>query len=214
MNCAQTAIKSRYLAIVFLLLAMTKTAATNAVPITIEPDNYADGQVLNTISPFVTLSTAVLPSNNPTFDVVAYTDTPGASTGSKVFAHGGGVTFWADIRKLRMDFLVPVTSISLDYIARGFFDNSYAGRLEAYSAAGTLLTSDDTALLFGGQHEMMTVTAPNIAYALAYPPLDPFGDLDHLQFTAVPEPGSLLMLVATAPAAFTFRRRRKSCQSY
>jgi len=196
------------LALAFLSLTTTSIAAPLLV--TIEPDAYAHQQVLNTVSPYVTLSTAVPPSNDPTFAVVAYTDAAGASTGTKVFAHGGGIPFWADIRKLRMDFHVPVTSISLDCIASGFFSNSYAGRLEAYSAAGVLLTSDDTNLLVGGQHETMTVTAPTIAYALAYPPLDPFGDLDHLQFSAVPEPTTLLMLAASPLAALTLRRRSKT----
>jgi len=197
------------LALVFLCLTTTGIAAPLLV--TIEPDAYAHQQVLNTVSPYVTLTTAVPPSNDPTpFAVVAYTDAAGASTGTKVFAHGGGIPFWADIRKLRMDFHAPVTSVSLDFIADGFFGNSYAGRLEAYSAAGVLLTSDDTALLAGGQHETMTVTAPVIAYALAYPPLDPFGDLDHLQFSVVPEPATLVMLATVPLAALTLRRRPKT----
>jgi hypothetical protein len=94
-----------------------------------------------------------------------------------------------------------------------FFGNSYTGRLEAYSAVGVLLASDETASLVGGQHETMTVTAPNIAYALAYPPADPFGDLDHLQFSAVPEPSTLLLLATSVLTTFTFRRRPKTSKT-
>ena len=109
-----------------------------------------------------------------------------------------------------MVFFVPVTSISIDYIASGFFDRSYSGRLEAYTQHNVLVASYNTALLKGGQHETMTVSAPNITYALAYPPLDPFGDLDHLQFTVVPEPATLLMLATIPIAALTLRRRTKT----
>jgi hypothetical protein len=185
-------------------------AVSAPLSITIEPDNYADAQSLASVSPFVTLSTAVPPSNNPTFDVVAFTDGAGASTGTKVFAHGGGIPFWNTSRILRMDFNAAVTSISLDYTSSGFFDDRYAGRLEAYSAADILLASDDTALLAGGQHETMTLAAPDIKYALAYPPTDPFGDLDHLQFTVVPEPTACMLLLASTLTTLTGRRRNKS----
>jgi hypothetical protein len=197
---------------VAVLFAGLSIPAAFAAPfsVTIEPDNYADAQSLESVSPFVTLSTAVPPSNNPTFDVVAYTDAAGASSGVKVFAHAGGIPFWNTTRMLRMDFNTAVTTISLDYTPSGFFNDRYAGRLEAYSSAGILLASDDTALLAGGLHETMTVAAPNIKYALAYPPVDPFGDLDHLQFTIVPEPTACVLLLTSTLSTLTGRRRNKS----
>jgi hypothetical protein len=210
MNTTSNRSQSSRLLIALAFLPLTTTSVAASLLVTIEPDNYADSQKLNTISPFVVLSTAVPPSNVGTFDVLAYIDAAGASTGTKVFAQGPGVPFWNDTRKLRMDFLAPVSSVSLDYIASGFFDNSYAGRLEAYSTQNVLLASDDTALLTGGQHKTMIVSAPKIAYALAYPPLDPFGDLDHLQFSVVPEPATLLMLATGPLAALTLRRRPKT----
>lgn len=174
----------------------------------IEPDDFADHQVLNHVSPHVTLSTGAFDDNRPTFDVVAFIDEDDTSTGSKVFAHGGGIPFWNDGRTFRMDFHSLVTSVSIDYIASGFFDNLYTGRLEAYSPSGTLLDSYTTAPLAEGRFETMTVSAPAIAYALAYPPDDPFGDLDHLRFT-VPEPSALAFLgvAALLLASRTGRRR-------
>jgi hypothetical protein len=110
-----------------------------------------------------------------------------------------------------MDFLSQTSAVSVDYIASGFFSELYVGRLEAYSAGGTLLDVDETAPLAGGQFATMTVRAPQIAYALAYPPEDPFGDLDFLRFT-VPEPAALsLALVGATMCGVGFRRRsRKS----
>ena len=179
-------------AAVALLIGPLVQAAWPVGPISqqivIEPDNYAHQQLLNTISPQVTLSTGAFDDNRPTFDVVAYTDPADASTGTNVFAHAGGIPFWNTNRTFRMDFHSPVTDIRLDYIASGFFDNLYRGRLEAYSPAGVLVDSYLTAPLSEGQFETMSVHAPQIAWALAYPPEDPFGDLDNLRFTAVPEP--------------------------
>jgi hypothetical protein len=108
-----------------------------------------------------------------------------------------------------MDFHSPVTHISLDFIASGFFSNSYRGRLEAYSPAGVLVDSDLTAPLAEGQFETMSVHAPQIAWALVYPPEDPFGDLDNLRFTAVPEPATaLLSTVLIGCTSMLLRRRR------
>jgi hypothetical protein len=178
--------------------------------IVIEPDEFAHQQVLNNVSPHVTLSTGAFDDNRPTFDVVAYTDAPGATTGTKVFAHGGGIPFWVSFRTFRMDFHSPVTDISIDYKPSGFQGNHYRGRLEAYSPAGVLLSSYLTAPLAGGQFETMTVHAPRIAWALAYPPEDPFGDLDNLRFTVVPEPGTLLVMASAGGGVIFTRRRRQA----
>jgi hypothetical protein len=199
-------------AVLALLVGPWVQAAWSVGPIAqqilIEPDNYAHQQLLNTTSPHVTLSTGAFDDNRPTFDVVAYTEPADASTGTKVFAHAGGIPFWNTNRTFRMDFHSLVTDISLDYIASGFFDNLYRGRLEAYSPAGVLVDSYLTAPLAEGQFETMSVNAPQIAWALAYPPEDPFGDLDNLRFTAVPEPATaLLAAIAVGPSGLVRRRR-------
>jgi hypothetical protein len=176
-------------------------------PINIEPDNYAHMQVLDTISPHVTLSTGAFSDNRPTFTVGAFTDPVGASTGTKVFAHAAGIPFWNANRTFRMDFHSVVTSIQLDYIGSGFQGNLYRGRLDAFSSTGALLDSYLTAPLGEHQIETMTVAAPQIAYALAYPPEDPFGDLDNLRFTVVPEPTAAALAGLAAWAGLLARRR-------
>jgi hypothetical protein len=178
----------------------------------IEPDDFADDQLLDNVSPHVTISTGAFSDFRPTFSVYATDDPDGASTGIRVFSHSG-IPFWNDGRALRMDFHSLVTDIQLDYIASGFFDDLYTCRLEAYSSAGVLLDSYTTAPLAEAQVETMSVSAPQISYALAYPTEDPFGDLDALSFTVVPEPGTLLLggtflsMLVASPAGRLRRRR-------
>jgi hypothetical protein len=197
-----------------LLVGPLAHAAWSALPVgrefVIEPDDYAHMQVLDTISPHVTLSTGAFDDNRPTFTVGAFTDADGASTGTKVFAHAAGIPFWTTFRTFRMDFHSLVTSIQLDYIGSGFQGNSYRGRLDAYSSAGVLLDSYLTAPLGEGQFETMVVDAPQIAWALAYPPEDPFGDLDYLRFNVVPEPGTVLLAGIVACGGMLRRRRPTS----
>jgi hypothetical protein len=204
----------RSAATIAVLLVPYTQSAWSAPPVgrefVVEPDDYAHAQELNTISPHVTLSTGAFSDNRPTFDVVSYTDAADASTGTKVFAHAGGIPFWNTNRTFRMDFHSLVTRIQLDYVGSGFFDNSYQGRLEAYSSTGVLLDSYLTAPLAEGQFETMTVEAPQIAWALAYPPEDPFGDLDYLRFTVVPEPGTVALVALAAWGGVFVRRRRSS----
>lgn len=160
--------------------------------VVIEPDDFPDGTVLNDVAPsVVTLSTGAFSDNRPTFDITAATDAADASTGVKVFAHAG-VRFFSTGRTFRMDFPQPPRRIELDYISSGFASELYLGRIEGYDTAGNLVAFDETALLASGQSEALSLSAPGIAYALAFPPEDPFGDFDFLRIT-VPEPGSLGM---------------------
>jgi hypothetical protein len=189
-----------------------RAAAVGLIQVEVEPDDYTDGTILDNVSPWVTLSTGAFSDNRPTFSVQAKIDASAASTGTKVFAHSG-IAFWNTSRTFRMDFHAPATSVSVDYIASGFFSRVHTGRLEAYSSSGSLLGFYETAPLAGAQHETMTVSVPGIAYALAYPPVDPFGDMDHLRFTVVPEPNSAGMMVAAgggcAGLATVVARRRR-----
>lgn len=180
--------------------------ASASTVVVIEPDDYPDGTVLNTVSPWVTLSTGAFGDNRPTFDVTAVTESSlgHPSTGVKVFAHSAGVPFFNSDRSFRMDFDAPPQRIEVDYIASGFSSESYLGRLEAYSAAGNLLGAVETALLSEGQIGTLSLSTPGIAYAVAYPPDDPFGDFDYLRIT-VPEP-ACLTLVAVGAALGAPRR--------
>lgn len=192
-----------------LILACTTSGLAQTV-LVIEPDDFADGTLLNTrFLPVVELSTGAFSDNRPTFDVRS-SDQGGlghASTGDRVFSHAGGIGFWSSIRTFRMDFPTPPQSIEIDYISSGFSDESYQGRLEAYNSAGVLLDFTETALLAEGQFETLALSTPGIAYALAYPPTDPFGDLDNLRIT-IPEPASIVLLASLMASANAARRRR------
>jgi hypothetical protein len=176
-------------------MGLIVSQAACATPITIEPDDYATGTVLDNVSPWVTLSTAVPPNNVATFSVWASETTSGtpapSSTGTKTFSHVG-IPFWNTSRILRMDFHEFVDEIKLDYISSGSLPAAI-GRIEAYSWNNILLAVDETAPLGDNQFETLSVAAPQIAYAFAYPPADPFGGFDNLRFNVVPEPGAMVL---------------------
>lgn len=175
--------------------------------IVVEPDDYADGTVLDNISPYLTLSTGAFSDNRPTFEVRA-SDEGGlghASTGSKVFSHAGGIGFWNASRTFRVDFSFTPELIEIDYIASGNAAPT-VGRLEAYSAAGVLLDAVETSPLLEAEFETLRLAVPGAAYALAYPPVDPFGDLDNLRIT-VPEPTAVALLGLSLLTVGTSRRR-------
>lgn len=191
-----------------LVAALTCAVATAKASQTyvVEPDNYVNGTVLNNVLPFVTLSTGAFSDNRPTFDVTAETVGVGAtaSTGSKVFAHVG-IPFWNTNRTFRMDFAAAPEAIEIDYIASGHLSQSFAGRLEGYAANGNLIAAVETPLLAEDQFATLVLNAPGVAYALAYPPLDPFGRLDNLRIV-IPEPVTFY-LVATGLLLLPQRRR-------
>lgn len=200
------------LAVGYLLgISLLLPPASNATPITIEPDDYAAGTVLDNVSPWVTLSTAVPPKNVATFSVWTSETTTGtpapASTGTKTFSHVG-IPFWSTSRILRMDFHEFVDEIKLDYISSGSVTGA-VGRIEAYSWNNILLAVDETAPLGDNQFETLSVAAPQIAYAFAYPPADPFGGFDNLRFNVVPEPAGIVQgLFAGVLGVVCWRRRR------
>lgn len=176
--------------------------------VTIEPDNYAHRQQLTNISPLIRLTTA---GSNlepiQIFAVQAYTAAERATTGSKVFAHSG-IPFWNSNSRLRMDCFTPVFAVSIDYKSSGLAFNSYVGVLEAYGSGG-LLSRYTTSLLGPGGIETMTVSSNTaIDFVIAYPPADPFGDLDHLVFST-PEPSTLAIAALGALGLLVGARRRR-----
>jgi hypothetical protein len=90
-----------------------------------------------------------------------------ASTGSNVFARD--VEFFDHFHRLRIDFDAPVSSVQINFTGTREFAGQ-AGRLEAFSADGTLVGSYDTGQLLHFEYETMTVTSDsaNIAYATAF----------------------------------------------
>lgn len=168
--------------------------------ITVDPDAYADGTVLNTVIPGLSMITTG-PDNVPwPFNVTAFTQTFPYSppTGVKVFAHSS-VPFWNTDRRLRMDFSGVISTINIAFMGSNS-GVAERGQLEVYGVGGQLLGTYTTQPLFGGQVETMGFqrNQPDIAWAVAYtlPGDSPFGRLDHLVFSqpvAVPEPGTVAL---------------------
>jgi len=190
--------------------------SANAQFITLEPDNYTNTAVLNTAVPGMTLTTAGadnLPIPPVSFDVTANDDTFGfAPTGQKVFGHVN-VPFWNTNRRLRMDFSNPIGFLSIDF-AGGNGLATETGQLDLFDSANHLLASYVTQPRLGGQVETMVLSRQlaDVAWAVAYVPpnLGSFGRLDHLVFSPVPEPSSLIVgLLGAGALAFHLLRHRK-----
>ena len=177
-------------------------SSVRAQLITLDPDAYPHGTVLNTVIPGLNLTSAGAGNVPWPFDVTAVTQTFPYSppTGDKVFAHAG-VPFWNDARRLRMDFNGVVSTINIAFMGSNALADE-RGQLDVYGVSGQLLGSYTTQPLFGGQVETMGFqrSQPDIAWAVAYtlPGNSVFGRLDHLVFSqpvAVPEPGKVALFV-------------------
>ncbi|MCH7990369.1 MAG: hypothetical protein IID46_14605, partial [Planctomycetes bacterium] len=150
----------------------------------VEPDDFAQNTILNTVNPNVTLSAIGSGVDN---NQVIVRDGDPASTGAKVFRHylvnGAGVsnTWSSTSRKLKIEFTSPVTTVSLDAISNSSTDY---GRLEIYDAAGNLLDRYTTRGLADGNIETMTLSraTPEIAYAIARGHAGTAIQFDNLQF--------------------------------
>ena len=188
--------------VVCLTLGLANTSRGQLL--TIEPDNYTNGTILNHVLPQVSLITAGtdnLPIPPVSFDITA-TDDPllYTSTGTRVFGHQG-TYFMNDSRRLRLDFSGLVSSLSLDFIGSGFPLLPERGHLEAYSAGNVLLGSLVTPVPGAGEVVTMSLNhpAPDIAWAVAWSEGLTYGRLDHLVFSQpvlVPEPSSIVLIVA------------------
>ena len=184
--------------------------------ITIEPDNYATGTVLDHIVPEVHLTTAGA-NNQPIppvpFPVTSQPTPPGyPSTGVNVFAQAGVNFFWDAVR-LRMDFNGLVQSISLDSIGSGFNLAPERGHLDVYNSENILIDSYTTGVLGAGQVQTMSLSHadPDMAWAVAWSEGQTFGRLDHLVFSTpvpVPEPAMALLFGAGVVGIFLFGARR------
>jgi hypothetical protein len=191
-------------------LLLLATASATAQLISIEPDNYTNGTILDHVVPQVSLFTVDRTDTSYLFDVTAQTDPAGyAPTGQRVFAQAG-VYFWNNDRRLRMDFAGTASFVSIAFAGGDLFTNDVA-QLDAFNSTGVLLASYVTQPRAPGSVETMSISRPagDIAWAVAYLPLGDgsFGRLDNLQFTLVPEPSSLGLMTAALIGSFILRRR-------
>ena len=131
----------------------------------VEPDDFEQHGITSTAN--ITMSVANS-NNEPTDDPVRAKIDDLASTGGKVFGYGDGVdedvSFFHGQRRLRADFLNPVSTVSIDYFAR----DGETGQLDAFDENGNLVDSFNTGPLDAGQQETLTVNGEMIAYIVAY----------------------------------------------
>lgn len=156
---------------------------------TVEPDTFALGTLLTSISATPELSVTLSAVQNYLGTAVTVASN-GAAAARHVFAgqsSDGWSTAWrtdatgVDSRRLRMDFSTPVSRVALDAI--GTSAGSY-GRLEVYDTSGRLLARYTTDALAAGQSETMLLERPiaDIGYAIAYGHQGTAVQLDNLRF--------------------------------
>lgn len=184
--------------------------------ITVDPDAFSAGTVLNNAYPGVTLTAlgwTDFAMTNPIGPNVLSTTSGRASTGTRVFGHtGSNPPGWGDgiWEYLRVDFAVDATWVSLDFIADNTNDNDAI--LEAYDASNNLVASAASVGNYNDpQVVTLTVSAPNIAYILALgDPIDKVHDweLDNLQYQPIPAPGAILLGGIGVALVGWLRRRR------
>ena len=155
----------------------------------IEPSDYAENTVLNSIQPGVSLS--VIGATAGGNLLMARTSVLGAgrvffagSTGNETFttrrdSTGNGL---AVDRRLKAEFASPVTTVSLTAISGVVGGGSSVGRLDAYDSQGNLVGRYTTRALAAGQSEVMTIThaTADIKYVIASSHLETEVVFDHL----------------------------------
>jgi protocatechuate 3,4-dioxygenase beta subunit len=161
---------------------------------TFDPDNFADNQDLTHAFSGVTLSYLTDLGGS----VIALPTPPGSAGGARVF---GGVgdpfyspEFYDDSTyngyQLRINFAIPVSSVTIDAIGTARYSGLAKGRLRIFNAAGTQLAVMTSAnFLAGGQLTTLTLARAqdDIAYALASSNDINYGVLlDNLRYTTDP----------------------------
>ena len=206
---------SKRLMALFTCLALTLfTSMANAILITVDPDDFADGTDISNAFSGISLS-AIDGGNNILLTNSVFSQTSSlASTGTQVFGHDGIFTqTWAQglVADLRIDFIQATDFVSLDIIAN---NGSDPGFLESYDSTGTLLGSFTTQGNLGsGIPETATISSgsANIAYVIASGLGGNDVALDNLIYNSatVPEP-TILALLSFGLLGVGIARRKKS----
>jgi hypothetical protein len=183
------------------LLSAAASCGASAALITVDPDSFPAGTILNNAFSGVTLT--ALDGGNLESPNVLSAPSPFASTGTRVFADtdGASPTSWGDgsFSYLRADFAGGTTTVLLDFVADDLYE-CYPF-LRAFDSSNNLLANASAGCFSFGESVTLSVSASNIAYITAswddanrvYN-----GTLDNLRFevagAAIPEPGTLALL--------------------
>ena len=172
-----------------------------------DPDEFADGTLLNTIWPGITLTALDDPAGTvlPDGNVYAVNSTC-VSTGMRGFGNSepGLCPAWGNgnFDYLRVDFSMGATEVYLDFVANdaGGDANPY---INAYDAGGNLVDSDTVSYVAAQAFATLSVSHPDIAYIEASWDMlarSQNGSLDNLRYepASVPDASSALMLLTVA----------------
>ena len=198
-------------------LAALVTAAA-APALVVEPDDFAPGTDISNAVPGVTLSA----SGNIVTDTSVFATTPPtgpgvSSTGSLVFGYQNVNQQQTSFQegfltsRFRADFDALQASVSIDAIGNNTpSGGSDSAILRAFDAGNTLLASDTVSGLSRGQVGTLTVNfASGISYITVRGGTNAGVNLDNLRTTAVPEPTTAGLLIASTLGLLGRRRRSR-----
>ncbi len=149
----------------------------------VEPDDFADGQLLSGFSPDLTLR-AVGTDTDGRIGIFADSLTSTGTKNFRVFSKGSQsyISSWnSETRRMQATFSKATGTVSIDAVGSS---NVAYGRLEAFDSSGQLIGRYTTSSLALGQTETMTITSPdvNIAYVIVGAHAGTSVKLDNLQF--------------------------------
>ena len=207
----------RAIAIAFVFILGMMIHATNAGVVVVDPDDFPHGTDVSLQFPGVAVSLLDGPgaSGQPPVGTAIYAfETPIASTGSNAFAfltRTGEFRphFVHGLEDLMIEFDNPVSFVSVDFITD---DTSDPGILEVYDVLGNLLEAVQTpgAVGFAGVEAALIDRPQNdIAFAVAAGVGSQAVYIDHIQYSAVPEPASLVLWACGLGAILCLMRRMR-----
>ena len=147
-------------------LDINRNSLPDATNLSILPNDFLVDQVVEHVSPLLTLSTADA-DNNPTDDKVVATTDALLSPDAKVFTHEENAA-WSLDRRFRVNMHGLANRVEIQF--HGAAAESEVGRLVTYSVTGEELASVETLPLDSGDSEVLAIERDHfdISYAVAY----------------------------------------------